>query len=294
MYFKVMVNAADEEIKRISNKKKAYIHEKTDVFNGKSGDVRACLTEIDVSSLTVLLNIPFRRKEEAERIASEYLKYIGLESVGECTMDEVDGSDFYACLINAETKEYVERGTSLRARSVSRLVHGDGVADYLIPSKTPDNLITRATSSLYEEINRINSSTLRGFYGHPVHYIFLMDSDEVIDYSLSELLYALYDKGRLISRRVVSVGRKKDLSESDMNLGCSIMRPAKYAYETNEGGTVVLFPSTFKEASENRVRSEFILDDFIELLSANTMDVLSIIVLPRSRADDAVSIINVC
>ncbi len=292
MFFKVTVNAACGEIKRIKKEKKGYIHKKTDEFNSSDGEVRACLSEIYDTFLDVLVIIPFRRKEEAGSTACEYLRYIGVASEEEWLLEEVDGSSFYASLLNADRYDFVDSGEFLRTRSVSRLVHGDGVSDYLIKPFTSAPLISSSLPSLREEIKRINSSSRSIFYGHPVHYIFLMDSSDVIDYSLSLLLSALYDKGRLISRRVVSICRKKDLTEPDETPGYAILRPAECAYETNGGGTVVLFPSSFKEGEEKKRSSEFLFDDFISLLKTNTRDVLSVVVLPRSREKDATAIIN--
>ncbi len=291
MFFKVTVNATCDEIKKIKDEEKGNIHKKTDEFNSSGGEARACLSEIYDTFLDVLVIIPFRRKEEAGSTACEYLRYIGVASEEEWLLEEVDGSSFYAALLNADRYDYVDSGEFLRTRSVSRLVHGDGVSDYLIKPFTSAPLISSSLPSLREEIKRINSSSRSIFYGHPVHYIFLMDSEDVIDYSLSLLLSALYDKGRLISRRVVSICRKKDLTEPDETPGYAILRPAECAYETNGGGTVVLFPSSFKGCEKKR-GNEFLLEDFVDLLKTNTKDVLSVVVLPRSREKDATAIIN--
>lgn len=282
MYFKVTLKCSglgDESIKE----KKATIDVKTREFNEMNEETRVFVSTLDAKRPSLLVDISFKREKETADIAAKYLEYVGLGTFSVSSVEEITGSTFYSSMEKSERPGGLRRRGSLNGQ---KFLPAD---DYLIKEEAEDKSIESASSSLSKEIERINTSIISSFYGHPVHYIFLMDSDSVIEYSLSALLSALHKKGRLISRRVVTLFRKKN--EIDDDISSIFMRPKIDPYESNKGGTVVIYPPRFEDDEADVLSPALSMERLISMLSSSPKDVLSVVVLARKRIDDADNII---
>ena len=283
MYYRVRIPVSSENVKA----KDAV--EAASASNAVSGDMRICLLKMSENEVELLLAVPFADLGRKGKLVSSFLSSLGITGEGKGGWEELDGRSYVSAVEDARRAKFISSVDEMAPGRRTYRRMPPSITDSILPPPVKKTLFTKGSVTLEEEIGRIRQSKTRGFYGHPVHYIFLMDSTDAVDESLSLLLNALVKKGRLVSRRVlrVSAPEEKEFIFNDLDfesLGLTAVRTA-------QGGTVVLLAGRSEEG-EKRSAGDVDTDDIAKVIRSDTRNVLSVVVLPRSRQNDAVALMN--
>ncbi len=283
MYYRVRIPVG---IKNVKAKDAA---EAAASANAASGDMRICLLKTGEGEVELLTGVPFTDLGRKEKLVSSFLSSLGTTREGKSEWEEIDGRSYVNAAEDARRAKFISSVDDMAPGRRTYRRMPSSITDSILPPPVKKALFTKGSVTLEEEIGRIRGSKTKGFYGHPVHYILLMDSTDAVDETLSLLLNALVKKGRLVSRRVLRVAapEKNEIIFSDIDfesVGLTAVRAA-------EGGTVVLSAGGETEGGE-RNAGDVDTDDIAKVIRSDTRNVLSVVVFPRSRQNDAVALMN--
>ena len=199
MYYRVRIPVSSENVKAKD------AAEAASASNAASGDMRICLLRMSENEVELLLAVPFSDLGRKGKLVSSFLSSLGVTAEDKGGWEELDGRSYVNAVEDARRAKFVSSVDEMAPGRRTYRRMPSSITDSILPPPVKKALFTKGSVTLEEEIGRIRGSKTRGFYGHPVHYIFLMDSRDAVDESLSLLLNALVKKGRLVSRRVLRV-----------------------------------------------------------------------------------------
>ncbi|MCF0135233.1 MAG: AAA family ATPase [Lachnospiraceae bacterium] len=130
--------------------------------------------------------------------------------------------------------------------------------------------------SFEQELDRVYAKQVkRGKYGHPVHYLMEFDDGETEDKAIELLLAALYENGRLQSRRNSEIYIYQGNPDLTTHLGL--------LYQTATGGTVTLGYSNINlSEDDDQASGEMeLVTETCEIIQKYRNKVLTILCLPR-------------
>lgn len=214
--------------------------------------------------------------------------------VEELSRTEVVSAEFYEELEQAEENEFVGSVVFNSAIRMIRRSLGFGRGGILseesfyqediADSGDRQGFVDNAGENLWdealnEEFDRIYAPTnSRKFFGHPVHYLLHSDNYEVREQVAKNLISALYENGRLKSRRFCSV--------SVSGIGHRDLKYLDALYSCYTGGTIILrFRANALEESGYASVSDEVIEKLCELILKKKNDVLTIFCFPF--VDDA-------
>ena len=285
MYFRVRTKIGSDSASAFRDRSR--VSEAASSFNGM-GEERICLHKAGDGEAEFLMSIPFGEVKRKGNLLSLFLSSFKVTADDRIVWEEIDGKTFSSLASEArksrflsDIEEMVPGGHKLRRSTADA-----AVVDSILPPPSRKSSSLSESVTLKEEIGRIRRTKARGFYGHPVHYIFLMDSEEAVNESLSLLLNALNSRGRLVSRRVIRVYRPEERRRLIMD-DCDFSSLSLSAYKAAKGGTVVLFPGDLREEGGEFSPGDIDIDDLVEVVKADLHDVLTVVILPRSCSETA-------
>ena len=225
--------------------------------------------------------------ENPEKYLSSFFLAIGF-SVKEIEVHEITLSAISKLLSHAYHTDFIENDDEVmeeygldRIRSRFK-IKADFDEFLLKENKDPHTLYEKAHSlvasdTLLPELDRIYSGKQnKEVYGHPVHYVIETDNREVENDLTELLLQALYDNGRLQSRRYSSIEVKVDPSYS--------AKDYEAFYKSSAGGAVLVryIAKNTSDDAEQYASSE--IED-ISMMCENLIryrnQVLTVFSLPR-------------
>ena len=141
-----------------------------------------------------------------------------------------------------------------------------------IESKSKDIL---CEESLIPEIDRIYEIPAKRSTGHPIHYLLQADNEGIRDQIIELLLTALYNNGRIQSRRFCHLSYSDSSGMNEKGLDT--------LYETSIGGTIVIsYKSDEVEEHENAYVDTEVIIKLCEVMKKYRSKVLTIFCLPRT------------
>ena len=213
---------------------------------------------------------------------NHFLKSIDLELVN-VEYEEVVFSVIDDMLDTAEMYNFVRLGRGFN-NEVERIRHGmrTGEYDEMVIEKcdrasiyqSADEICIR--NSLFGELDRIyQGKKCKRVSGHPVHYMIETDDKETADNTVKVLLQALYDNGRVESRRVTTF----QVDENDLRFsGASVER----YYPNCSGSTLVIdYYGGEEEEGSRASAARGVIERICEDVKKYRNQVLTILCLPK-------------
>ncbi len=290
MYFRVRTEIGSDSAAVFKDRSR--ISEASSSFNGR-GEERICLHKTGDGEAQFLMSIPFGKEKRKGNILSSFLSSLGVSADGRSVWEEVDGKIFSSLAGEARKARFLsDIEEMVPGRHGRRSSAADAaLVDSILPPLGRKSSPLSESVTLKEEIGRIKRTKERGFYGHPVHYIFLMDSEDAVNESLLLLLNALNSRGRLVSRRVIRVYRPGERRRFMMD-DCDFSSLSLSAYKAAKGGTVVLFPGDLRAEGGEFSPDDIDIEELARDVKTDLHDVLTVVVLPRSCAREAFALIQ--
>ena len=275
--------AEENENRRTLRERVRKISVNSESFNRKlHGKAYYYITEVDEDTVTI--GIISRVPEVPDKQAKAYLDALGIR-LSNTTLEETTFLTARHMLSRASHRDFIDDDDEVLAEFGLDRLNGHGFSGFnfgenLFPRAekkeiygSAERLFARDT--FLPELDRIYTPSRRKTQvGHPVHYMIQTDDRDTRNRMYQLLLRALYENGRLRSRRYTYV---------DFTPGEEICKPAyDCLYRSNAGGAVIV---RYTENEENE--SEFASSgrDTIEVLCEMTRkysnQVLTVICLPR-------------
>ena len=182
------------------------IRVKTRGFNSENRDYSFCVSDLNKEEVCGCFITT--HKEDTEAILNQYLQSIHLE-VTAVEISETALSELFRALNEASNNNFIRRPDEIGEKfKLNSLIHnsvdfGDSILDDDITKKglleKADELFSNDT--LGAEIKRIYKGNKTKCPGHPVHYLVEINDKDKRREECRALLSALYNKGRIDSRR---------------------------------------------------------------------------------------------
>lgn len=214
-----------------------------------------------------------------------FMKAVGLEA-GQIVIQEITIAMYYKLLKDGCNKDYTSYSKDVCEEfGIDTLINDYNNLDFkLYETLLPDTVIPKkellyqaegllCDGSLPAEIKRIYQVTRQNSaIGHPVHYILQANDKTARDKMLRVLLTALYQNGRIKSRRYAEAEFREDYHFDEDEL--------KALYKASTGGTVVASFAEKNEAeSEYASTSIDIIDDLCNVMRQYCNKVLTVFCL---------------
>lgn len=228
--------------RRIKQEHARQIRDKTENFNDRH-DAGSYYFVSDVDDNKIVCGIISYKPCDTDKTIVSFLKAIKMPTK-EIKIDETTFISTLNQLANAERREYIDDDdeildrfelSRLNYRNYCSIEYGENLIDehknkaYLFD--TAEKNLTSDT--LTPELDRIYSGRSNTkAYGHPVHYFIETDDKETRKTLYSTLFQALYDNGRLNSRRYCYMDVRKGQSLSPILYD--------YLYKSCDGGSIVV------------------------------------------------------
>lgn len=246
----------------------------------------AAVTELDNDDceIAAMVKAEAAREYTSEKIA-DIIGGMNGWNLSHVSASELVVRDFKKALREAEMGNYIISCKKL-LYDIKINPH-NGTDNECIAEKLPrsefgnlaENLLCKST--LLPEIDRIfkqRNTTGRRF--HPVHYIIKSDNKRDDSEIINGLISALYENGRLLSGRYVTVELYTDsyIDEDELSK----------LYETHSGGTVVvrLYPEEGNNNPFRRSGPDENMQALINLINKYSDDTLTIVILPRGNTKE--------
>lgn len=292
IFYRVCAKLLKDVFEEDEKKAKDEVKQRYFSYNEFEGNVYSFISGkegLDIKGAMLVFNENLRSDEMPKFPWREF----GLE-VEELSITEVISADFYEEVTLAEENEFVgnmvfnsvirkmrrslgfDKGGILADESF----YGEDIAEEGDRQHFKDyvrgNLWDEEINYEFERI--YDPSNSKKFFGHPVHYLLHSDNYEVREQVAKNLISALYENGRLKSRRFCSV--------SVSGIGNRDMKYLDALYSCYTGGTIILrFRANALEESGYASVSDEVIEKLCELISGKKNDVLTIFCFPF--VDDA-------
>ena len=243
------------------------------------------LTEIDMEKVEV--GAFLESLDGLQKKVNRFLSTFGL-GVTDFESEEVVSPFISDMLDTAEIHGYINRrhtGTICDTYGFNRSYHR-GASYYgesVVPETCMETVYLQAEkecirNSLTNELDRIyQGKRAKKVHGHPVHYMIETDDDETAENTVTTLVQALYENGRVSSRRVTFYevygnGRPGMRSQ-----------PPVDEFYSNCSGTVLAITYHGNEEDEGSKASSArsVIEDICRAMQKNRNDVLTILILPK-------------
>lgn len=263
---------------------------KSDLFNQKLKN-KAFYFITDASPDTVSVGAICRDHVEIEKKAADYLDAVGLK-LKDVFIEEITLSRLCKMLHTALRNDYINDDDEvLESFDLDRLTCGyrEGV-DYgenIIDVSSKEEIFKQAErflakDSFYPELERVFAGSLpKRATGHPVHYFIQTDDHETCKSMYRLLLSALYQKGRIQSRRYCFIDFAPGDEFSDTVYDC--------LYKSCSGGAVIVRFSSDDESEDDRANGDRdTIESLCKTMKKHRNRVLTVFCLPRecTRAKD--------
>ena len=255
------------------------IRVKTRGFNSENRDYSFCVSDLNRDE--VFGCFITEHKEDTEAILNQYFQSIRLE-VTAVEISETTLSSFSRALDEASENHFIRREGEIRDKfrldSLTRnsFDFGDNILDDKVTKKElldkADELFSNDT--LGAEIKRIYKGNKTKCHGHPVHYLVEMNDRDKRREECRVLLSALYNKGRIDSRRYcyVDIVPGSRYRSDDLRV----------LYRSCVGGTIV-FRFAFSGDLEDSEKLDSVVQPLLyvcEEMARYRNDVLTVLCIP--------------
>nr|MCR4715636.1 AAA family ATPase [Lachnospiraceae bacterium] len=268
-------------LKRYNKEKGTCIAQKCEKYSEKTSD-KGYLFLNSVNENQYRFGMIIIDNTDGEEYINRFIK------ANKITVDDIDIRetilhDISNMLRNADHNEYIYNDDEvLRQYGLDTLVGRRNIIqfdEYLIRHRNRDYIyksvnecFTRDT--LIEELDRIYDGVgARKSYGHPVNYIIECDDEDTEYKSIELLIQALYDVGRLNSKRYCLVSL-----ESDIRFSKSFIDKL---YKSCSGGAIVLDFTDAIDIEDYEAKGDYYyIDELCSVIRKNCLDVLTVICFP--------------
>ena len=279
---------------------------KSRALNGKCDNMYYFVSNIEDDKIEGCMLVMNENEKDKKDVSFPWGKLnfeVENEIVSEITSadfsDELDKTESHACLRSPAIK------SMLRGMRHSIIFDKGGIfadepfySEVMVEPESKEEYIKFAEKNLWceelsEEFERIYSPLgSRKFMGHPVHYLLRSDNFEVREETAKKLVGALWQNGRLESRRLGTL--------SVSNIGCRDLRYLKGLYSCYTGGTICLRFRNLRLGDDYASSVEETAETICGLIKEYKNKVLTIFCFPLSAENekalffDKLNSISVC
>ena len=285
----ILINSenADETPKRMQSinmhnrEKGANISKKCEMFSEKIGD-KAYLFLNNVNGNLYRFGMIITDNDEGDRVVNRFTKMYKI-SVEDVDIKETTMHEVFSMIRSADHNYYVDDCDEiLRKYGLSRLyscMRRERCEETILCQADKSYIYDTvndclAKDTLHEELDRIYDGVgVRRAYGHPVNYIIESDDEFTKCGSVTSLIRALHDVGRLNSLRYCKISL-----ESDVDFYRTYYDEL---YKSSCGGAIVLdFVDCIDEDDYETKGDYYYIDELCSIIKKRGFDVLTIICFP--------------
>ncbi len=274
------------------------IKEKTITFNEKFGNDPFTLNQFFVSNtsnsntLIICAIFGYRCKINLEDALTSYVKELGYEIAKIENATEISIHDFATNAHRADGAGFIADDDEILEdcaigsyRICRSQIYDEFFAneDYSEAQARKEALKTNCNTGLTAELDKIYASSKQDFVGNPVHYILYCDDPNTTKTVTKILTSALYNNGRLKSRRVAVYDLNKIYSThlSFFDDADEITDLLERLIHFQKGGALVIEAQRLKD-SDHAKKSDVYVEQLARLINQYKVTTLSIVVLNKT------------